>query len=134
MSNISKEIQAIKKQIDSIDSCKALAKVQKSAISELKKVQESLSKSLQKLQPMSKTIEIPTKIEDALGAIQDTIKFVNNLVSTVVEEIAQLQKDIAEVSNAITEISLAITAKATMLNCNIESGNIKEPSNTKNIN
>ena len=102
MSNISKKIQSINKQIEQATDCKQLAKVQQSAEKQLKKLLESLQKSLEKLKPMkeagdsiSEPSADPSKL---LKTVQDIIKWIQLTVKTITDEITQVMADIAEIT------------------------------------
>lgn len=134
-SNIAKTIETINKEIEQADSCKQLAKVQKSAEKQLKKLIKSLEKQLEKLKPMKEAGESISEPSadpsDLLKTAQDIIKWIQLTVKTITDEITQVISDIAEVTTALTQLQSTIANKATTMNCVIgESGQINIPSNS----
>ena len=131
MSNISKKIQSINKQIEQATDCKQLAKVQQSAEKQLKKLLESLQKSLEKLKPMkeagdsiSEPSADPSKL---LKTVQDIIKWIQLTVKTITDEITQVMADIAEITAALSELENTIASKANVLSCVIQNGQVQTP-------
>lgn len=137
MSNISKKIQSINKQIEQATNCKQLAKVQQSAEKQLKRMLESMQKSLAKLKPMKDTgeniSEPSADLSKLVKTAQDIIKYIQQTVLTVAEQIAQLTADIAEITEALAQLSITIANKANVLNCVVdENGQVQTPTEEDN--
>lgn len=136
MSNISKQIKSITKQIEQANDCKQLAKVQQSAEKQMKKMLESLQKSLDKLKPMkeagdsiSEPSADPSKL---LKTVQDIIKWIQLTVKTITDEITQLMADIAEITAALSQLQSTIANKANVLHCVIENNQVQTPTEEDN--
>ena len=133
MSSISKQIKTINQQIEQCDNCKELAKVQKSAEKQLKKLLTSLQKQLAKLRPMKEAgeniSEPSADLEKLVKTAQDIIKYIQITVKTITDQIAQLTQDIAEITTALATLSTTIANKANVLNCVIDNGQVQTPTN-----
>lgn len=134
-SNVAKTIQTINKEIEQADTCKQLAKVQKSAEKQLKRLLDSLQKQLAKLKPMKaagENISEPSAdLSKLVKTAQDIIKYIQTTVTTIAEQIAQVTADIAEITTALATLSTTIANKANVLNCVIDkNGKIETPPNS----
>lgn len=131
-SNVAKTIQSINKEIEQADTCKQLAKVQKSAEKQLKKLLDSLQKQLAKLKPMKEAgeniSEPSADLSKLVKTTQDIIKYIQTTVTTIAEQIAQVSADIAEITSALAQLSTTIANKANVLNCVISgNGQVQTP-------
>lgn len=132
MSSISKQIKTINQQIEQCDNCKELAKVQKSAEKQLKRLLDSLQKQLAKLKPMKaagENISEPSAdLSKLVKTTKDIINYIQITVKTITEQITQLTMDIAEVTTALSELSITIANKANVLNCVVQGGQVQNTS------
>lgn len=127
MSAISKKIKSLEDKIDSVNTCEQLDVLKTEIDNQMQKLQDSLSNSLNKLQPLIITIPSPSANLNSLkDSVDGIISWINNQVTTIQEAVVSIQKDVLEVTQAVTSLTNKTIQKATSLGCDISQYNQEE--------
>lgn len=121
MSAISKRIKSWEESIDKVDTCKDLYKLKEDINKGLQDLQNSLTKALSKLEPLTKAIPTPSADpQDLLKSVNGIIEWINNQVQSIQEIIIQINKDVIEIAQATRSLTNKIIDRAITLGCKLD--------------